>query len=90
VVTLWFGWFAFNGGSTLGLTHGRFRIAERSIVNTALCPAVAGLITLFYHKLRYREYNIGKIFNGILGGAAFVTAPCAVISTDDAIIAGGK
>jgi Amt family ammonium transporter len=90
VVTLWFGWFAFNGGSTFGLTQGRFTVAERAIVNTALSPAVAGMITLFYHKLRYREYNVGKIFNGILGGAVFITASCGVVGTDDAIIAGGK
>eukprot|EP01102_Stenamoeba_stenopodia_P021603 TRINITY_DN8756_c0_g1_i1.p1 TRINITY_DN8756_c0_g1~~TRINITY_DN8756_c0_g1_i1.p1 ORF type:complete len:510 (-),score=84.70 TRINITY_DN8756_c0_g1_i1:213-1670(-) len=88
VVTLWFGWFAFNGGSTLGLVGGLFKVAERAMVNTLISPATAGLITLFYHKMRYREYNIGKIFNGILGGAAFITAPCAVIDHDDAIIAG--
>jgi len=89
VVTLWFGWFAFNGGSTLGLVNGQFKVAERAMVNTLISPATAGLITLFYHKLRYREYNIGKIFNGILGGAAFITAPCAFIDHDDAIVAGG-
>lgn len=88
VLTLWFCWFAFNAGSTLGLSGEGFNIASLVVANTLMAPVSAGLVTLAYHKFRFREFNVTKIFNSILAGLVASSAPCASVEPEDAVVIG--
>eukprot|EP01100_Stratorugosa_tubuloviscum_P013734 TRINITY_DN7040_c0_g1_i1.p1 TRINITY_DN7040_c0_g1~~TRINITY_DN7040_c0_g1_i1.p1 ORF type:complete len:454 (+),score=201.95 TRINITY_DN7040_c0_g1_i1:1-1362(+) len=88
VFCLWFGWYGFNLGSSIIITNGFWIIAERVAVNTTLAPTFSGIVTLLYHRLRFREYNLIKIFNATLAGLVAITGGCAVVGSDDAIIIG--
>ncbi|MDE1464973.1 ammonium transporter [Spartinivicinus poritis] len=76
VLILWFGWFGFNGGSTLEATPDVAKI----ILNTSLAAAAGGvasfLISLFLHG---GEIYIARLLNGIIGGLVAITAGCAVV-----------
>ena len=72
---LWFGWFGFNGGSTLEGTDAVAKI----IANTMIAAAAGGmssfLLSLF---LTGGEVHIEKLLNGVIGGLVGITAGCAV------------
>jgi len=69
---LFFGWFGFNAGSTLGVTAGRF--AEVSMV-TALgaCGGILGAYVMT--SLLQRTVDIGMVCNGLIAGLVAITAP---------------
>jgi len=85
VLILWFGWFGFNGGSTL---TGDQSIAL-IITNTMLAAAAGGiscfLSSLFFHK---GTVSIEKMLNGIVAGLVGITAGCAVVEPSGAIFIG--
>ncbi len=71
---LWFGWFGFNGGSTLKLTESIAII----IVNTSVSAAVGGSAALAVSWILRRHPTVEDIINGTLGGLVAVTAGCDV------------
>lgn len=81
VLVLWFGWFGFNGGSTL---TGDSSVAI-ILANTILC-ASAGGISCFLVSLIMSggEVIIEKLLNGIIAGLVAVTAGCAVLEPSGA------
>ena len=70
VFILWFGWFGFNGGSTL-VADGR---VAGVILNTILSAAAGGLTTLLASQLLAGRAKIEELLHGILGGLVGVTA----------------
>jgi len=70
---LFFGFFAFNGGSELGVT-GEFSAARvaRAVVNTMLSGCIAGLTTLVLRKAKF-----GKADIRLLGGTFNTFTPFA-------------
>lgn len=85
VFILWFGWFGFNPGSTLGADLSFARIA----VTTNLAAAAGAAVTMFYEWFKSGKADIGFALNGALAGLVAITAPCAVVSPLSAIIIGG-
>ena len=85
VLILWFGWFGFNGGSTL---TGDKSIAL-VIVNTLLCSAAGG-ISCFFSSMLFHSgiISIEKMLNGVVGGLVAITAGCAVVEPAGAIFIG--
>ena len=85
VLILWFGWFGFNGGSTLS---GDTTIAL-IIANTMLSAAAGGvscfITSAFIHQ---GEISIEKLLNGIVGGLVGITAGCAVVEPTGAVFIG--
>ncbi len=73
---LWFGWFGFNGGSTLWITHDIPRI----VVNTNLSAAAGGLCAMVLTYWTERRPNVGQVINGCLAGLVGITASCQVVS----------
>lgn len=73
---LWFGWFGFNGGSTLYVTGDIPRI----IVNTNLSAAMGGLAALAITYFTERRPNVGQVINGCLAGLVSITAACHVVT----------
>ena len=84
---LWFGWFAFNPGSTLGAV-GNWELIGTVAANTFLASAAGGISTMFYTYFRYGQIDITMTINGVLAGLVAITAGCNVVDTNSAIIIG--
>jgi len=84
VVLLFFGWFGFNGGSTLAADAR----VPAIMINTFLGGS-SGLVTgMFLGYAFSRRPDAGMIINGSLAGLVAVTANCHATSAISAIIIG--
>ena len=84
---LWFGWFGFNPGSTLGAV-GNWELIGSVILNTFLASAAGGISTMFYTYFSYGKIDITMVINGILAGLVSITAGCNVVGPFSAILIG--
>ena len=84
VLLLWFGWFGFNGGSTLAMNA-----TVPGILANTMLAAVAGLVAALIASWAFqRRPEVEKIMNGSLAGLVAVTAGCHAISSTSAVIVG--
>jgi len=82
VFILWFGWFGFNGGSTLSADGS----VPKIILNTMLAACAGGLTTLLLSwTLNRGIVGVERALNGILGGLVSITAGCAFVEPSSAI-----
>jgi len=89
VSILWFGWYGFNCGSTLGAgTKGAIYVAGRVAVNTTLGAGISCLVATIVSKNILGFYDLTFCLNGLLAGLVSITASCAVVETWGAIIIG--
>ena len=72
---LWFGWYGFNVGSTLGA--GDPNQLGLVAVNTTLAAAAGALGAMFYTYFLTQNWNVSFILNGSLAGLVGITAGCA-------------
>lgn len=84
---LWFGWFGFNPGSTLGAL-GKWELIGQVASNTFLASAAGGLSTMIYTYFRYGQIDITMVINGVLAGLVGITAGCNLVDPVFAIIIG--
>lgn len=84
---LWFGWFGFNPGSTLGAV-GKWELIADVAVNTFLASAAGGLATMTWTFFKYKQIDITMVINGVLAGLVAITAGCNLVSPLSAIIIG--
>ncbi len=84
---LWFGWFGFNPGSTLGAV-GKWELIGKVATNTFLASAAGGVSTMIYTMWRYKKIDITMVINGVLAGLVSITAGCNIVSHNSAIIIG--
>jgi ammonium transporter, Amt family len=84
---LWFGWFGFNPGSSLGAV-GNWELIGDVVVNTFLASAAGGIATMLYTYFSYGKIDITMVINGILAGLVSITAGCNVVSPIAALIIG--
>ena len=90
---LWFGWYGFNGGSTLYI-NGYGRDMARVAVTTTLSAAASGATGLLVKKWMPSKmggsgnYDVGHTCNSILAGLVGITAGCVVISAPGALCVG--
>jgi Amt family ammonium transporter len=82
---LWFGWFGFNAGSTLSASDGRI---GHIALTTMLAASAGGAATILYTLFRYKRADASFAINGSLAGLVGITAGCAFVSADVAIIIG--
>lgn len=75
---LWFGWYGFNPGSTLGLSGGMVLLAEKVAVGTTLAAAAGGLSAMLNSFVAYRHLDLGPLCNGILAGLVGVCSGVSV------------
>ena len=82
---LLFGWMGFNPGSTLAATDLRISVIA---INTNLA-AVAGSATamLFWYYM-FGKPDISMACNGMLAGLVAITAPCAFVGANAAVLIG--
>ena len=81
VFLLWFGWFGFNGGSTLGLTPE----VPTVIVNTTVSGAFGGIIALFMSKWLMGRADVTITMNGSLAGLVGITASAHIMTPLSAV-----
>lgn len=81
---LWFGWFGFNGGSTLALTADTPRV----LLNTNLAAAAGGLLSMFVAWHVTGRPLAEPMINGVIGGLVAITAGCHLMSPATAILTG--
>ena len=81
---LWFGWFGFNGGSTLSASVDIARVN----LNTQLAAAAGAVGSTLYRMLSRRPVLLTETVNGSLAGLVAVTAGCAVMSPGFAVLTG--
>ncbi|NWH08454.1 MAG: ammonium transporter [Alphaproteobacteria bacterium] len=84
VMLLWFGWFGFNGGSTLAFNDKVAMI----IVHTTLAGAAGGVGGLVLSWSFYRRSDVPAILNGVIAGLVGITACCHVVDMGGAILVG--
>ena len=84
VFILWFGWFGFNPGSTLGYSDNLGIIT----VTTSLSASAGTLSAMITVWILKKKPEVSMTLNGALAGLVAITAPCAVVSPLSAIIIG--
>ena len=77
VLLLFFGWFGFNGSSSLDITSEATYISE---VATFIGGSVGGLATMFLTLILYRKVDPGMVLNGVLAGLVGVTPGADALS----------
>jgi len=85
---LWFGWYGFNAGSTLGLGGNLANVAGKVVVNTTMAGAMGGITATFLCKGIFGIYDISMGLNGVLAGLVSITASCHIVEPWHAIIIG--
>ncbi len=84
-IILFFGWFAFNAGSTLSGTDLRIGVV---VTNTVLAGAFGSFSAMLYTWLRYKKPDPTMVANGGLAGLVAITAGCAFVNSISAMIIG--
>jgi Amt family ammonium transporter len=89
-IILFFGWFGFNPGSSLGFLGGFRNLAVIAAVNTLLAGAAGGCSAMTYMWLfgPTKKPDPGMSVNGILAGLVAITAPCAFVDGWAAVVIG--
>ena len=86
---LWFGWFGFNPGSTLGVITGDkvgyFAYVALTTNLAAAAGAVSGAITAW---VVLRKPDISMMLNGVLAALVAVTAACGFVAPWAAVVIG--
>jgi Amt family ammonium transporter len=81
---LWFGWFGFNGGSTLALDAN----VPMIIVRTTLAGVAGGASNLLLGWTLTRTPKITYLINGVLGGLVAITANCHAVTCQASVFIG--
>ena len=81
---IWFGWFGFNGGSTL-VMNGQVPVI---LLNTCLSAAWGGLVATLLQYLKHKYVDVGLIMNGTIAGLVGITASCHAVTPGAAAIIG--
>jgi len=89
-IILFFGWFGFNPGSSLGFVGGFKNLAIIAAVNTLLAGAAGGCsaMTTMWLFGPSKKPDPGMSVNGILAGLVAITAPCAFVDGWAAVVIG--
>jgi len=89
-IILFFGWFGFNPGSSLGFTGGLRNLAILAAVNTLLAGAAGGMSAMFYMWWfsKAKKPDPSMSVNGVLAGLVAITAPCAFVDVWASVVIG--
>jgi Amt family ammonium transporter len=86
---LWFGWFGFNPGSTLGVvTGGKVGFFGYVALTTNLAAAAGGVGGICVAWLVLRKPDVSMMLNGVLAALVAVTAACGFVAPWAAVLIG--
>ncbi len=89
VFLLWFGWFGFNGASTVCATGDDVLTSIGMIfITTNMAAAAAATTTMIFTWIRYGKPDVSMTLNGVLAGLVAITAGCDMVSPAGAFIIG--
>jgi Amt family ammonium transporter len=88
VFVLWFGWFGFNPGSTLGVEYGGVGFFAYVALNTNLAAAAGVIGAMVTSWLVIRKPDLSMMLNGAIGALVAITAACAFVAPWAAIVIG--
>lgn len=83
---LWFGWYGFNPGSTLGT--GNTGLIGLVTLNTTLGAAGGTIACMLFQYFRSKKWDLIYTLNGSLAGLVAITAGCAFVSPWAALVIG--
>jgi Amt family ammonium transporter len=84
---LWFGWYGFNPGSTLGIIDYA-GLAALVALNTTLAAGIGTLSALVFMYFRTHKFDLTMSLNGSLAGLVGITAGCAFVEPVGALAIG--
>ena len=89
-IILFFGWFGFNPGSSLGFVGAFRNLAVIAAINTLMAGAAGGVSAMTYMWLvgPTKKPDPGMSVNGVLAGLVAITAPCAFVDSWAAVTIG--
>ncbi len=85
---LWFGWFGFNGCSTITATSESMVTASNVFLSSNIAAAASTVTVLFITWAKYKKPNVAMMLNAPLAGLVAITAGCDVIEPWGAFIIG--
>jgi Amt family ammonium transporter len=88
VFILWFCWFGFNGGSTVGMEGESIELAGLIFMNTNLAAAVSVCVTMIFTWVKYKKPDVSMTLNGALAGLVAITAGCDAVNPFGAALIG--
>lgn len=89
ILILWFGWYGFNGGSTLCM-EGEDIVANvgKIFLNTTLSATTSAVAAMLTSKIKYKKPDVSMTLNGILAGLVAITAGCDLVTPVGAFFVG--
>ncbi len=84
---LWFGWYGFNPGSTLGAI-GYDGLMGLTVLNTTLGASAGVCVTLLFVYFRTGKWDLASTLNGALAGLVAVTAGCGFFAPWASVVVG--
>jgi len=88
VIILWFGWFGFNPGSTLGVDFPEVGFFAYVALNTNVAAAAGVLGAVTTSWLVIKKPDLSMMLNGAIGALVAITAACAFVAPWAALVIG--
>lgn len=82
---LWLGWFGFNPGSQLNAEPTSIALI---VVTTDFAATTGAIAAMFISYLHTRKWDVSMAMNGALGGLVAITAGCAFVTPQSALVIG--
>ncbi|MEM0911484.1 MAG: ammonium transporter, partial [Pseudomonadota bacterium] len=84
VFLIWFGWFGFNGGSTLSFDDA----VPLVLVNTCIGAIFGAIGGAVFYSFTYKKIDISMMLNGVIAGLVSVTAGANGFIPSESALAG--
>lgn len=84
---LWFGWYGFNGMSSLYIV-GKGLTAAKAMVNSTISGSTAGVSSTLVAYFLQGYIDPAAANNGILSGFVAITGSCGVVEPEGALLIG--
>ncbi|XP_075988467.1 ammonium transporter isoform X1 [Anticarsia gemmatalis] len=86
---LWWGWLAFNSGSTYGVSGAKWQYAARAAVMTMMGSFGGGCFGLLFTLVKNKgKAEVMELINSVLGSLVSITAGCFLYRAWESLLIG--
>nr|XP_049700457.1 putative ammonium transporter 3 isoform X3 [Helicoverpa armigera] len=86
---LWWGWLAFNSGSTYGVSGAKWQYAARAAVMTMMGSFGGGCFGLLFTLIKNKgKAEVMELINSVLGSLVSITAGCFLYRAWESLLIG--